>query len=71
MEFIVNGQTLKVLFKFNIEEKEYLVYLDKDDEISASILVKDGENYKLESITDDAEWNLVEKEIEKRLEENE
>lgn len=67
MEFIVNGQPLKVLFKFNINEKEYLAYLDENDEISASIITAEGENIKLEAITDDNEWDLVEKEIETRL----
>ena len=67
MEFKVNGQTLKVLFRFNINEKEYLAYLDENDEISASILLTEGEDIKLEAITDDKEWDIVEKEIETRL----
>lgn len=71
MEFIIDGHKLRMLFRFNINEKEYIAYLDEDDEISASILVPNGEEFKLEAITDDAEWDLVEKEIEKRLSENE
>ena len=67
MEFIVNGQALKVLFRFKVNEKEYLAYLDKNDEISASIIIPDGDNVKLEPITDDKEWDVVEEEIEKRL----
>ena len=71
MEFVIDGHKLRMLFRFKINEKEYIAYLDEDDEISASILVPNGEEFKLEFITDDAEWDLVEKEIEKRLSENE
>ena len=71
MEFLVNGKKLKMLFKFNINKKEYIAYLDENDDVSASILVLDGEEYRLEAITDDAEWDLVEAEIEKRLKEDE
>lgn len=67
MEFMVDGHALKVLFRFNINEKEYLAYLDENDEISASIVITNGDEIKLEPITDDKEWDTVEKEIEKRL----
>ncbi len=67
MDFIIDGHTLKMLFKFNIGEKEYITYLDENDEISASILINEGEKTRLEAITDDKEWDLVEKEIDKRL----
>ena len=67
MDFIIDGHTLKMLFRFNIGEKEYLAYLNENDEISASILIDEGETTRLEAITDDAEWDLVEKEIDKRL----
>lgn len=67
MDFIIDGHTLKMLFKFNIGEKEYIAYLNENDEISASILITEGEITRLEAITDDKEWDLVEKEIDKRL----
>lgn len=67
MDFIIDGHTLKMLFKFNIGEKEYIAYLNENDEISASILITEGEITRLEAIIDDKEWDLVEKEIDKRL----
>ena len=58
-----------VLFTFESEEtnKKYIVYtdneLDKDEMIKtyASIYEEIGEGLKLTPITDDKEWNLVEK----------
>lgn len=58
-----------VLFTFESEEtnKKYIVYtdneLDKDEMIKtyASIYEEIGEELKLTPITDDKEWNLVEK----------
>ena len=70
MIFKIDGKDIKFLFSFEIKGIKYVAYEDEEEEISASRLVFDGKNANLEAITDDAEWDLVEKEIEKRLEEN-
>ncbi len=67
MVFKINGEDIKFLFSFEINGIKYVAYEDKDEEVSASRLVFDGKNANLEAITDDTEWDLVEKEIEKRL----
>ena len=67
MIFKINGENIKFLFSFEIGETKYVVYENEKEEVSASRLVIDGENANLEAITDDKEWELVEKEIEKRL----
>lgn len=66
-----NGKDIKyeILFTFESEDtgKKYMVYtnneLDSDDMIKtyASIYEEDGKELKLSPITDDKEWNLVEK----------
>ena len=70
MIFKIDGKDIKFLFSFEIKGIKYVAYEDEEEEISASRLVFDGKNANLEAITDDAEWDLVDKEIEKRLEEN-
>ena len=67
MIFKINGENIKFLFSFEINGIKYVAYENKDEEVSASRLVYDGENANLEAITDDNEWETVEKEIEKRL----
>lgn len=67
----------EILFTFESEDtnKKYIVYtnneLDKDDMIKtyASIYEEDGKELKLTPITDDKEWNLVEKLIDQAAEE--
>ncbi len=68
MEFVINGERIKMLFRFSIGEKNYVAYLTKDEEISASELIEEGSSVRLEKIVSDKEWEEVEKEIEKRLE---
>ncbi len=67
MEFVIDGHNLKMLFEFNIGDKKYISYINENDEISASRLIVQDNTTKLEKITDDKEWEEVEKEIEKRL----
>lgn len=74
-----NGKETKyeILFTFESEEtnKKYIVYtnneLDKDEMIKtyASIYEEDGKELKLTPITDDKEWNLVEKLIDQATDE--
>ena len=67
MIFKINGENIKFLFSFDLKGTKYVVYEDENEEVSASRLVYDGKEANLEAITDDKEWELVEKEIEKRL----
>ncbi len=67
MNFIVNGQTLRMLFKFENNNKQYIVYINENEEISASILVNNGDKSEMVAITDDEEWNYVQKIIEENL----
>lgn len=67
MEIIIDDKPFKILFKFNIGECNYVAYLNENDEISASKLIIDNDKAHLEVITDDNEWEQVEKEIDKRL----
>lgn len=67
MIFKINGKNIKFLFSFEIKGVKYVAYEDEEEDVSASRLFFDGENASLEAITDDDEWELVEKEIEKRL----
>lgn len=74
-----NGKETKyeILFTFESEEtnKKYIVYtnneLDKDEMIKtyASIYEENGKELKLTPITDDKEWNLVEKLIDQATDE--
>ena len=67
----------EILFTFESEDtnKKYIVYtdneLDKDEMIKtyASIYEEDKKELKLTPITDDKEWNLVEKLIDQAAEE--
>lgn len=74
-----DGKTVKyeILFTFESEDtdKNYIVYTDneqdKDGMIKtyASIYEEDGKELKLTPITDDKEWNLVEKLIDQAADE--
>ncbi|MBR5662619.1 MAG: DUF1292 domain-containing protein [Bacilli bacterium] len=74
-----DGKTIKyeILFTFESEDtdKSYIVYTDneqdKDGMIKtyASIYEEDGKELKLTPITDDKEWNLVEKLIDQAADE--
>ena len=65
--------TVEILDTFTVagyEDKTYVVYtrnieIDKDNvEVYVSILVKDGDNYRLETISDEEEWKAVSKAME-------
>ena len=74
-----DGKTVKyeILFTFESEDtdKNYIVYTDneqdKDGMIKtyASIYEEEGKELKLTPITDDKEWNLVEKLIDQAADE--
>lgn len=74
-----DGKEVKyeILFTFESEDtnKKYIVYTnnetDKDNMIKtyASIYEEDGKELKLTPITDDKEWNLVEKLIDQATDE--
>lgn len=74
-----DGKTIKyeILFTFESEDtdKSYIVYTDneqdKDGMIKtyASIYEENGKELKLTPITDDKEWNLVEKLIDQAADE--
>lgn len=72
-----NETEYEILFTFESEDtnKKYIVYtdneLDKDEMIKtyASIYEENGKELKLTPITDDKEWNLVEKLINQATEE--
>ena len=76
-----DGKNVKyeILFTFESEDtnKKYIVYTDneqdKDGMIKtyASIYEEDGKELKLSPITDDKEWNLVEKLIDQATDEYE
>lgn len=76
-----DGKNIKyeILFTFESEDtnKSYIVYTDneqdKDGMIKtyASIYEEDGKELKLTPITDDKEWNLVEKLIDQATDEYE
>ncbi len=67
MEYVINGKKIKVLFPFEINQKKYLAYLTDKNEITASILEEDGLDMNLLAITDDKEWQMVEKVLEERI----
>lgn len=62
----VNGEKLNVLFIFENNNKQYVVYKDSLDEICASILGTDGDDIAFYPINTDEEWDLVERELERR-----
>lgn len=62
----VNGEKLNVLFIFENNNKQYVVYKDSLDEIGASILGTDNEDIAFYPINTDEEWDLVERELERR-----
>ena len=61
----------EILFTFNKDNKSFIVYKDKEDDILASYYKKEGENILIEPILDDNDYSLVDEELEKWWEENE
>lgn len=60
-----NEFKLKMIHTFSHSNINYIIYLDKDDEIYASRYhLKDGK-YILNDIVDDAEWDIVDNELAK------
>lgn len=61
----------EILFTFNKDNKSFIVYKDKEDDILASYYKKDENNILIEPILDDNDYSLVDEELEKWWEENE
>lgn len=60
-EIIINGEKLKILFTFSKNDKNYVVYEEKDSSISASIYTYNNNNKKLTltPIETEEEWDQV------------
>ena len=61
----------KVLFTFSENYKNFLVYNDQNDDILASYFETNGELTRIFPITDDNDYDIVDRELEKRLYNNE
>lgn len=68
-----NNEKLKceVLFTFEKNNKSYIIYKDEEDDILASYYKLEGDNAIISPITDESEYDLVDKEIEKWCNEDE
>jgi len=62
-----NKLTCKVLFTFNKNNKNFIVYSDQEDEILASYFKIDGEKTIIYPITDDNDFDIIDEELEKRM----
>lgn len=68
-DIVINGETYYLLFMFNNNSKDYAVYRDKDNNISASIVKSNGtEDYEFLAIETDEEWDMVDKRIAEKFE---
>lgn len=63
----INNQVKKceVLFTFEKDNKKFIVYKDKDEEILASFYKEINKNLILIPITEDKDYDLVDEELEK------
>ena len=69
MNFIVidnNGQKVScdVIGVFKHNDKDFIVYSDNTKEVYASLYKMDGDNVVLLPITDENDWNIVDKYLE-------
>jgi len=55
----------EVLFTFNHENKSFIVYKDEEDDILASYYKKENDKIFIAPITDDKDYDIVDKNIEK------
>lgn len=55
----------EILFTFEKDNKKFVVYKDKEDEILASYYKENGDKYILEPIMDEKDYDLVDIELEK------
>lgn len=61
----------ELLFMFNKNNKNFIVYEDKDNEILASYYEKDGDKLIITPILDDNDYDIVDKELKKWWNNNE
>lgn len=57
----------EIIFTFQNNSKNFIVYRDDEDDILASYYTPVGEKAIITPITDDNDFDLVDKEIEKRM----
>ena len=59
-----NGQEkeMEILFTFESDElnREYVVFTDPNDESGEVFALRYNDNYELEQIEDESEWNMIE-----------
>lgn len=69
----VNNKKMKceVLFTFERENKKFIVYKDKEDDILASYYKSEGDKLILIPISEDKDYDLVDMELEKWWNQNE
>jgi len=61
----------EVLFTFSENNKKFIVYNDQDNDILASYFETNGDRTTIFPITDDNDYDIVDRELEKRLYNNE
>lgn len=63
----INCQQIKceLLFTFEKNNKNFIVYKDKEDDILASYYKKDGDKFIIMPITEEEDYDLVDIELEK------
>lgn len=69
----INNQKIKceLLFTFEKDNKKFLVYKDKQDDILASYYKKEDDKLIIMPITNDADYDIVDIELEKWWSQNE
>lgn len=62
-----NNQKIEceILFTFEKNNKSFIVYKDKEEDILASYYTKDKDNIIIEPILDDNDYSIVDEELEK------
>lgn len=61
----------EIIFTFTQNNKNFIVYYDEDDDILASYYKQENDKTIIFPITDDNDFDLVDKEIEKRMKDDE
>lgn len=61
----------KFLFNFSQDDKNYIVYLDNEEEILASFYEMEGDRVVIFPIYDDKDFDIIDREIARRSEANE
>lgn len=57
----------QIIFTFEKDNKNFIVYYDEENDILASYYKLEGDKAIITPITDDNDFDLVDKEIEKRM----